>query len=178
MSPCMWATFYVCLAQHTWFAPQGSSNSMRNLDCKTPTRNQVSHSPPLLSFITQVPVGELEATFTTTACRVANLEWIMQDQRTRDSVQPLVEEFLRVSGEDHRGTRLADEAHFPPSKPPKTVTLNHRTHALLQQLSNNTLQSSNTFPHTSNALELEKTLISGVIYASEKSLPRDSNVIF
>ena len=102
----------------------------------------------------------------------------MQDQRTRGSVQPLVEEFLRVSGEDHRGTRLADEAHFPPSKPPKAVALTHRTHVLLQQLLDNTFAMSSAFPHTSDALELEKISISGVIYASEKSLPRDSNVIF
>lgn len=127
---------------------------------------------------TNMKSGELEATFTMTACRAANLEWIMQDQRTRNSVQELVEAFSRVSNEDHRGTRLADETHFPPSKPPKIVTLNHRTYALLRQLSNAGLVTNGTIPHTSSALELEKVSISGVIYASEKSLPRDSNIIF
>ena len=113
-----------------------------------------------------------------TACRTANLEWMMQDQRVQDSVRPLVEAFSRVSNEDHRGTRLADEAHFPSNKPPKVVTLNGYTYKLLLQLANSTPATGNTSSHTPSALELEKVSISGIIYASEKSLPRDSNVIF
>ncbi|KAF9643355.1 hypothetical protein BDM02DRAFT_3104566 [Thelephora ganbajun] len=126
---------------------------------------------------TNKKLGELEATFTTTACRTANLEWMLQGQ-AQDSVRPLVEAFLRVSNEDHQGTRLADEAHFPPNKPPKMVTLNHRTHRLLLQVVNDTSTTGSHSFHTSDALELEKVSISSIIYATEKSLPQDSNVIF
>ena len=131
-----------------------------------------------LLFVAQFSVGELEATFTTTACRAANLEWMMQDQRIQDSVRPLVEVFSKFANEDHRGTRLADETHFPPNKPPKTVTLDHHTHGLLLLLADDTSTTSGASSYTANVLELEKVSISGVIYASEKSLPRDSNIIF
>jgi len=130
------------------------------------------------SFATQVLVGELEATFTTSACRTANLEWMMQGQGVLDSVRPLVEAFSKVSNEDHRGTRLADETHFPPNKPPKTVMLDLRVHQLLLRLVNGVPATDSRPPGTSHALELEKVSISGIIYASEKSLPRDSNIIF
>ena len=131
-----------------------------------------------LLFVAQFSVGELEATFTTTACRAANLEWMMQDQRIQDSVRPLVEVFSKFANEDHRGTRLADETHFPPNKPPKTVTLDHHTHGLLLLLADDTSTTSGASSYTANVLELEKVSISGVIYASKKSLPRDSNIIF
>ena len=129
-------------------------------------------------FVTQVPVGELEATFTMSACRTANLEWIMQEQGLQDSIRPLVEKFSKISNEDHRGTRLADEVHFPPNKPPKTVKLDPRVHQPLLQLVNR-LPTMDSYSHGSPyVLELEKVSISGIIYASEKSLPRDSNIIF
>ena len=54
-----------------------------------------------LSNTAQTSAGELEATFAMTACRTANLEWMMQDQGIHDSVQPLVEAFSKVSNEDH-----------------------------------------------------------------------------
>ena len=101
----------------------------------------------------------------------------MRGQGVLDSIRPLVEAFSKVSNEDHRGTRLADEAHFPPNKPPKTVTLNTRVHQLLLQLVNDTSMDGHT-AGTSRALELEKVSISGIVYASEKLLPRDSNIIF
>ena len=131
-----------------------------------------------LSNAAQTSTGELEATFTMTACRTANLEWMMQDQGIHDSVRPLVEAFSKVSNEDHRGTRLADEVHFPTNKPPKAVRLHHHIHRLLLQLVTGMSTSINTSSYTSEALELEKVSISGIIYASEKSLPRDSNIIF
>ncbi|KAF9643985.1 hypothetical protein BDM02DRAFT_3191016 [Thelephora ganbajun] len=122
--------------------------------------------------------GELEATFTTTACRMANLEWMMQGQGLQDSVRPLVEAFSKVYNEDHRGTRLADEAHFPPNKPPKVVTLNHHVRQLLLQIMNSpSTMGSHSF-HTPDAIELKKVSIYSIIYANEKSLPRDSNIIF
>jgi hypothetical protein len=114
-----------------------------------------------------------------TACRAANLEWMMQGRGLQDSIRPLVDTFSRVSNEDHRGTRLADEVHFPPNKPPKMVTLNPNIHSLLLDLVQCTpTLGSNSGSYTSEVLELEKVSISGVIYASEKSLPRDSNIIF
>ena len=112
-----------------------------------------------------------------TACRTANLEWMMQGERLQASVRPLVEAFSKVSNEDHRGTRLADEIHFPPTKPPKPVTLDHHTHRLLLQMLNDTSPTGgHSYPL--DVLELEKVSISGIIYASEQSLPRDSNIIF
>ena len=95
-----------------------------------------------------------------------------------DSVWPLVEAFSKVSNEDHRGTRLANEAHFPPERPPKTVILHPDIYDLLLRLINRTAAVDGCSPYTPDALELEKISISGVIYASEKSLPRDSNIIF
>ena len=112
-----------------------------------------------------------------TACRTANLEWMMQGENI-DSVRPLIEAFAKVSNEDHRGTRLSDEAHFPSSKPPKTMTLHPHIHNLLLQLTNDapTAHVSSLYPP--NALELQKVSISGVIYSSEATLPWDSNIIF
>ena len=113
-----------------------------------------------------------------TACRTANLEWMMHRPDLQSSIKPLVESFLKVSNEDHRGTRLADESHFPPSKPPRGVTLDPQVHETLIRLINGVPSTGTPRPTASNALEIEKVSISGVIYASEKSLPRDSNVIF
>src|ERR1700679_4012329 len=112
-----------------------------------------------------------------TACRTANLKWMMQEQKI-DPVRPLVEAFSKISNEDHRGTRLADEAHFPPNRPPKMVTLHPSIHNLLLQLIDGTPTAGVISPNTSDALELEKVSIAGVIYAKEKSIPRDSNIIF
>ena len=112
-----------------------------------------------------------------TACRTANLEWMMQGQNI-DSVRPLVEAFTKVSNEDHRGTRLTDEAHSPPNRPPKKITLHPAIHDLFLELIDGTRPAGGGPAYTSEAFELQKTSISGVIYASEKSLPRDSNVIF
>jgi hypothetical protein len=148
---------------------------MRNSDCKIPTGNLVGFPLVVHHLLTKVFLGELEATFTMTACRTANLEWVMQGRGPQDTVQPLVEAFSRVSNEDHRGTRLADEIHFPRNKPPKVVRLDPRIHTLLLQLVYGTPAANG---HSSEALELEKFSISGVIYASEKFLPRDSNIIF
>lgn len=118
-----------------------------------------------------------------TACRAANLEWMMHSENASDHVRPLLDAFLRVSNEDHRGTRLADENHFPPQKPPRNATLEPYIHKLflaliddVPSLVRSSLLALDTA--TPNVLELEKLSISGVIYAQEKSLPRDSNIIF
>ncbi|KAF9647790.1 hypothetical protein BDM02DRAFT_3187692 [Thelephora ganbajun] len=130
---------------------------------------------------TNMKSGDLEATFTMTACRAANLEWMMHSENASDHIRPLLDAFLRVSNEDHRGTRLADENHFPPQKPPQNATLEPHIYKLFLTLISGvpSLTRSNLLaPITPNVLELEKVSISGVIYAREKSLPRDSNIIF
>ena len=116
-----------------------------------------------------------------TACRAANLEWMMHTAKLSDHVQPLMDSFLAVTNEDHRGTRLADEHHFPPQKPPQNSTLEPRIYRLLLGLVNDIPSLSGSTlsaPFTANVLDLEKLSISGVIYAKESSLPRDSNIIF
>jgi hypothetical protein len=112
-----------------------------------------------------------------TACRAANVEWMMHRPDIQRYIKPLAERFFKVSNEDHRGTRLADENHFPPNKPPREVTLDARVHETLIRLTVGAFTAAALLPPP-NALELEKISISGVIYASEKSLPRDSNIIF
>ena len=105
----------------------------------------------------------------------------MHNEDASDHVRPLLDAFLRVSNEDHRGTRLADENHFPPQKPPQNATLEPHVYRLFLALINDipSLSRSGLFtPVTPNISELEKISISGVIYAREKSLPRDSNIIF
>ena len=105
----------------------------------------------------------------------------MHTENVSDHVRPLLDAFLRVANEDHRGTRLADEHHFPTQKPPQNGTLEPQIHKLLLALVNDipSLSRSTLFgPVTPCILELEKISISGVIYAREKSLPRDSNIIF
>ena len=116
-----------------------------------------------------------------TAGRAANLEWIMHTENVSDHVRPLLDAFLRVTNEDHRGTRLADEHHFPPQKPPKNSILEPQIHKLFLSLINDvpSLSRLNLLaPITPSILDLEKISISGVIYARERLLPRDSNIIF
>lgn len=129
-------------------------------------------------FRPHLQVGDLEATFTTTACRAANLEWMMQSKDIPDSAKLLADSFLKVSTEDHRGTRLADEMHFPPTHPPKGTKLGPVVHAHLLQLVQDMRIPNGLHPISPDVLELDKMSISGVIYASEKSLPRDSNIVF
>lgn len=105
----------------------------------------------------------------------------MYSENVSDHVRPLVDAFLRVSNEDHRGTRLADENHFPPQKPPHNATLEPLIYKLFLGLVNGVpslARHGPLTPVTPNVLKLEKISISGVIYAQEESLPRDSNIIF
>lgn len=132
-----------------------------------------------------VIVGELEATFITAICRNANLQAVLDRGDIPSGAKPLVDAFTRVTNEDHRGTRLADETHHPPARPPKKIELSQPIYQLLVQLLNQRSQPANytttrddpRFVHRS-VLELDKISIRGVIYATTKSLPRDSNVIF
>jgi len=105
----------------------------------------------------------------------------MHSGNASDHVRPLVDAFLKVSNEDHRGTRLADENHFPPQKPPQNATLEPGIHKLFLALINGVPSLARyglLAPATASVLELEKISISGIIYARENSLPRDSNITF
>lgn len=74
---------------------------------------------------------------------------------------------------------LANEIHFPLTKPPSHIRLDLRTFNLFTQLVTYTTGGSGVWNlTTSEVLELGKITISGVIYASHKTLPHDSNIIF
>ncbi|KAF9645720.1 hypothetical protein BDM02DRAFT_3189458 [Thelephora ganbajun] len=64
---------------------------------------------------------ELELTFTMTACWVANIEALMDGGSVLTVAQELINAFTTVSNEDHHGTCLTDEIHFPQTKPPMDI---------------------------------------------------------
>lgn len=116
-------------------------------------------------------------------CRSSNLQGILPNAGP-PRLQPLFDAFWKVANEDHRGTRLADETHHPPTKPPNPVDLTQEIRIFIAHLLN---RKHHTKTYTSGhgrwsvpqtALALDKVSIRGVIYASEKALRRDSNVIF
>lgn len=117
-------------------------------------------------------------------CRSSNLQGIISSTNLPRQMKPLRDSFHEVADEDHRGTRLADETHHPPTKPPRPVTLTQDIRVAVAQFLNRKYrttkytadQGQRTVPQS--ALALDKVSIRGVIYASEKTLPRDSNVIF
>lgn len=138
------------------------------------------------SHITQYTItGELETTFTTAICRSSNLHAILDRDNITSDAQPLINAFTKVTNEDHRGTRLADEIHHPPTKPPRRLYLSDVVYQLLVSFLNRRSQTIR-YTTTSGSVwfvprivpELDKVSIRGVIYASVKSLPRDSNIIF
>lgn len=129
-------------------------------------------------------IGELEATFTMAVCRSSNLQGILSSAGLPRQIKPLLNAFHKVSDEDHRGTRLADETHHPPTKPPKSVDLPQNIRAaighFLDAKHHTTKYTADrgqrSIPRT--ALALDKVSIKGVVYACEKALRRDSNIIF
>lgn len=135
-------------------------------------------------FLTLQP-GELEATFTMSVCRSSNLQALLDRGDLPEAADPLLSAYGTVSNEDHRGTRLADEVHHPPTKPPVTAELQGGTHALLLRALNQRFRTtwytsggmgSPFIPRT--VLQLDKLSIRGVIYASARVLPRDSDIVF
>lgn len=99
--------------------------------------------------------------------------------------KPLLTAYGSVSSEDHRGTRLADEDHHPPMKPPRSETLDDQSYQLLLRMLNKkfattgyTSEGGQSFLVTRDVVQLEKVSIRGVVYACEESLPRDSNILF
>ena len=118
-------------------------------------------------------------------CRSSNLQALLDRDDLPETAEPLLSAYNAVSTEDHRGTRLADETHHPPTKPPVSVELHEEIHRLLLKMLNQRFQTtwytsegvgSSVVPRM--ALELDKVSIRGIIYASSKALPRDSDIIF
>ena len=121
----------------------------------------------------------------TSICRSSNLQTILARSDITSDAQPLIDAFTKIANEDHRGTRLADEIHHPPTKPPRNIALSHNVHQLLISFLN---RRSQTLRYTTawdsawfvsrTVTELNKVSIRGVVYANVRSLPRDSNIIF
>jgi hypothetical protein len=138
-----------------------------------------------ISSIIIPQLGELEATFMMSVCRSSNLQALLDQDDLPEAAASLLSAYEAVSNEDHRGTRLADETHHPPPKPPVSVELQEESyHLLLRALD----QRFRTTRYTAGdvgppvvprmVLELDKISIRGVIYASAKALPRDSDILF
>ena len=99
--------------------------------------------------------------------------------------EPLLTTYSSVVSEDHRGTRLADEVHHPPTKPPRSELLDDECYQLLLHMLNKKFGTTGYTPDGGQVLlvtrqvqQLAKVSIRGVAYAHKNSLPRDSNVIF
>ena len=121
----------------------------------------------------------------TSVCRSSNLQALVDTCNLPEQAKPLLAAYESVVNEDHRGTRLADEDHHPPTKPPRSETLDNESYQLLLQTLNKkfrttsyTSEGGRMLPVTRSVEQLEKVSIRGVVYAREGSLPRDSNVLF
>ena len=121
----------------------------------------------------------------TSVCRSSNLQALVDAPDIPEQAEPLIAAYSSVANEDHRGTRLADEDHHPPTKPPRCEMLDDESYQLLLQMLNKkfgtavyTSNVGQALPVTRYVEHLEKVSIRGVVYAHEKSLPRDSNVLF
>lgn len=118
-------------------------------------------------------------------CQSSNLQALLDQGDLPEAAEPLLSVYNAVSNEDHRGTRLADEVHHPPTKPPVSVRILDETYHLLLRALDQKFQTtwyttrdviSPVIPRT--VLELDKVSIRGVIYANARVLPRDSDIIF
>lgn len=147
--------------------------------------NLVRAIVPKINLCISPSTGELEATFMTSVCRSSNLQALIDTCDLPVQADPLLAAYRAVLSEDHRGTRLADEDHHPPTKPPCFETLDNEFYQLLLQALNRKFgttgyasEGGQALPVTRRVKQLEKVSIRGVVYAREKSLPRDSNVLF
>jgi hypothetical protein len=118
-------------------------------------------------------------------CRSSNLQAFVDRSDLPKEANTLLTAYNSVANEDHRGTRLADEHHYPQTRPPRQDVLNDEVyHLLLATLdkkfgtSGYTTMGSGVFSVVRQVQQLEKVSIRGVVYACKKSLPRDSNIIF
>lgn len=121
----------------------------------------------------------------TSVCRSSNLQALVDTRDLPKQAKPLLAAYASVVNEDHRGTRLADEVHHPPTKPPCSELLENEHYQLLLRMLNKkfgtigyTSEGGRVFPVTRLVQQLAKVSIRGVVYAHTKSLPRDSNVLF
>ena len=121
----------------------------------------------------------------TSVCRSSNLQALTDASDLPEQAAPLLTAYRSVSGEDHRGTRLADEDHHPPTKPPRPEMLDDDSYQLLLQLLDRKFRTAGYtsgggqgFSVPRYVTKLEKVSIRGVVYACEKSLPRDSSILF
>jgi hypothetical protein len=117
-------------------------------------------------------------------CRSSNLQALVDRSDLPKEAESLLTAYNSVASEDHRGTRLADEHHYPPTKPPRQELLDDEVHQILLRTLNKKFGTSG-YTTGSRVLsvarqveQLEKVSIRGVVYARENSLPRDSNIIF
>jgi hypothetical protein len=118
-------------------------------------------------------------------CRSSNLQALVDTHKLPEQAGPLLTAYGSAANEDHRGTRLADQDHHPPTKPPPSETLDDESYRLLLQMLNTkfgttryTSGGDQAFLVTRRVKRLEKVSIRGVVYACERSLPRDSNILF
>jgi hypothetical protein len=120
----------------------------------------------------------------TSVCRSSNLQALVDSCGLPNPAKPLLSAYNTIVNEDHRGTRLANEDHHPPTKPPRYETLDDESYRLLLQAFNEKFETvrytseSDPIRVTRDVDKLEKVSIRGVVYAHERSLPRDSNVLF
>ena len=118
----------------------------------------------------------------TSVCRSSNLQALIDTCDRPDQAEPLFTAYDTVVSEDHRGTRLSDEDHHPPTKPPRWETLTDVFYQYLLLALNEkfgtTWYTSGGGTVTRRVEQLEKISIRGVVYARKSSLPRDSNVLF
>ena len=121
----------------------------------------------------------------TSVCRSSNLQALVDTSNIPVQAEPLITAYNSVANEDHRGTRLADEDHHPPTKPPRSEVLDDEFYQLMLRMLNKkfgttwyTTNAGQAPPVTRYVEQLAKVSIRGVVYAHEKSLPRDSNVLF
>ena len=118
----------------------------------------------------------------TSVCRSSNLQALLDHPNLPEEVEPLRSAYKAVANEDHRGTRLADESHHPPTKSPLSKTLSPDEYQLLLQVLDRKFGTTMYTRRPSLApievQDLSKLSIRGVIFASAETLPRDSNVLF
>lgn len=121
----------------------------------------------------------------TSVCRSSNLQALVDGCNLPKQAEPLLTAYGSVVNEDHRGTRLADEDHHPPTKPPHSEVLDEEHYQPLLQMLNDKFGATNYTSVGSQIIavtrcvqQLAKVSIRGVVYAHKKSLPRDSNILF
>lgn len=79
----------------------------------------------------------------TSVCRSSNLQALVDGCNLPKQAEPLLTAYGSVVNEDHRGTRLADEDHHPPTKPPHSKVLDEEHYQLLLQMLNDKFGATN-----------------------------------